>query len=155
MITPYFLENFWVGGAFLFTVFTPVLLSCYVPSLSCSCQSGIKCYSFCRGSRLAHKLSSLWSRSVLVSNPAATANFLRQIFCYPGVWASVNQSNLKRRSVHPCFLSIGSVRIAWNVYGQFPECYWTPRLSVIAVGRTRHFLPWQSFSEIPDVSKLE
>lgn len=26
MITPYFLENFWVGSVFLFTVFTPVLI---------------------------------------------------------------------------------------------------------------------------------
>lgn len=145
MITPYFLENFWVGAVFFYSRCLhrcySSLFSRYAPCLSCPCQSGVKCYSLCRDSRLAHKLRSHWSRSVLVSSAAATANFPRQIFCQPGVWASVNQSSLKNGGFHPCFPIIGSVRIAWNVYGRFPEYYWTPRLSIIAVCRTRHFLP--------------
>lgn len=35
MITPYFIENFWVRSTLLFTVFTPVFFLDCVPSLTC------------------------------------------------------------------------------------------------------------------------
>ena len=74
--------------------------------------------------------------------PAAIVHFPRRLlFCHPGVWASGKRTNLNPGRVHPPRPLIGCPILAWNVYGQLLDCDWSARLSITAVGRTRHFLP--------------
>lgn len=154
MITPYFLENFWVGSAFyihaVYTGAIPYYSAC-VPSLPCSCQLGIAYYSLCWGSSPLYRHTPVEAAvpmppDWLVSSRPSFIFFGDYYFATPGVWGlcAVNPSNLKSKIIHPSTPLIGQRRLAWNVYGQFHESYWTVGLSVIAVGRTRHFFSFRN-----------
>lgn len=98
MITPYFLENFWVGGAFLTPVlFLIILLLCSLPIMYMSDRNIIPVAEIAVWftGLLPLKRQSPVLLALLVSSPPVNAHFPRRLlFCHPGVWASVEPSNL-------------------------------------------------------------
>lgn len=110
MIKPYFLENFWVGGAFFIYVVNtgaiPYSLAVFPPYHVHVRQESALVHAADVAGWLV-SLLRLYRRSsvplaLLVSRPPAGVHFPRRLlFCHPGVWASVEPSNMKPRRIHP------------------------------------------------------